>query len=41
MLAVEKFLMPFPGSGILVMLTYGMAQFMIVDGSLRHLQTAK
>ncbi|WP_162946547.1 lysoplasmalogenase [Chitinophaga barathri] len=40
-LAIEKFLTPFPGSGILVMLTYGIAQWMIVDGSLRHLKTAK
>lgn len=40
-LAVEKFLMPFAGSGLVVMLTYGVAQWMIVDGSLRHLQTAE
>jgi hypothetical protein len=40
-LAVEKFLTAFPGSGIVVMLTYGTAQWMIVEGSLRHLKTER
>lgn len=41
MLAVEKFLTAFPCSGIVVMLTYGTAQWMIVEGSLRHLKTER
>lgn len=40
-LAVEKFLAAFPGGSLLVMLTYGLAQWMIVEGSLLHLKTAK
>lgn len=39
-LAVEKFHTAFPGSGMAVMLTYGIAQWMIVEGSIRHLKTA-
>jgi uncharacterized membrane protein YhhN len=41
MLAVEKFHTAFPGSSILVMLTYGIAQWMIVEGSIKRLKTMK
>lgn len=40
-LAIEKFHTAFPGSSILVMLTYGIAQWMIVAGSIKHLKTVK
>ncbi|MGX5818352.1 lysoplasmalogenase [Chitinophaga lutea] len=39
-LAVEKFHTQLPGGGILVMLTYGLAQWLIVNGGIRHLQPA-
>ncbi|AWO01704.1 hypothetical protein DLD77_08325 [Chitinophaga alhagiae] len=35
-LAVEKFHTAFTGAGLLVMLTYGLAQWMIVEGSARY-----
>lgn len=38
MLAIEKFYMDFPGSSGLIMLTYGCAQWMIVEGSTRYLK---
>lgn len=41
MLATEKFYTSFPGSSLLVMLTYGLAQWMIVDGSVKYLKTVK
>lgn len=34
LLAVNKFLEPFAGAGLLIMLTYGLAQFLIVRGSI-------
>lgn len=37
-LAINKFMRPFTGAGVLVMLTYGMAQFFIVSGSILALQ---
>lgn len=40
-LATEKFYLSFPGSSLLVMLTYGLAQWMIVDGSIKYLKTVK
>jgi uncharacterized membrane protein YhhN len=40
-LATEKFYTSFPGSSLLVMLTYGLAQWMIVDGSVKYLKTVK
>lgn len=40
-LATEKFHASFPGSALLVMLTYGLAQWMIVDGSVKYLKTIK
>lgn len=38
-LAIEKFYSPFPQSSILVMLTYGIAQWLIVEGSIKHLKS--
>jgi uncharacterized membrane protein YhhN len=35
-LAINKFYHPFEGAGIIVMLTYGLAQFFIVDGASRY-----
>lgn len=37
-LAINKFMRPFAGAGVLIMLTYGMAQFFIVSGSILVLQ---
>lgn len=39
LLAVEKFYMNIPGGSGLVMLTYGCAQWMIVEGATRHLRS--
>lgn len=41
LLAVNKFLEPFTGAGLLIMLTYGLAQFFIVRGSILVFQKAK
>lgn len=41
LLAIEKFHTAFTGSGMLVMLTYGLAQWMIVEGSARYLETRR
>ncbi len=38
-LAIEKFYAAFPASSILVMLTYGIAQWMIVEGSIQHMKS--
>ncbi|MFM2139308.1 MAG: hypothetical protein RJA57_1615 [Bacteroidota bacterium] len=37
LLALNKFYRPFPGAGIAIMLTYGLAQFGIVTGVLKYL----
>lgn len=37
-LAINKFMRPFTGAGVIIMLTYGMAQFFIVSGSILALQ---
>lgn len=37
-LAINKFHTPFPEAGFLIMLTYGLAQFFIVWGSIRYLK---
>lgn len=37
-LAINKFMRPFTGAGVIIMLTYGMAQFFIVSGSMLALQ---
>ncbi|RFS24064.1 lysoplasmalogenase [Chitinophaga silvatica] len=39
LIAVGKFYHPFPGSDILVMLTYGLAQFGLVFGSLKYFES--
>lgn len=39
LLAVHLFYAHFPGSGVLVMLTYGCAQWLIVEGSTRYLKS--
>lgn len=41
LLAVNKFLEPFTGAGLLIMLTYGLAQFFIVRGNILVFQKAK
>jgi uncharacterized membrane protein YhhN len=41
LLAVNKFLQPFAGAGLLIMLTYGLAQFFIVRGSILVVQMGK
>ena len=41
LLAVNKFLQPFAGAGLLIMLTYGLAQFFIVRGSILAFQKKK
>jgi uncharacterized membrane protein YhhN len=41
LLAVNKFLQSFAGAGLLIMLTYGLAQFFIVRGSILVFQKAK
>jgi len=40
MLAINKFRQPFPEAGLLIMATYVLAQYLIVWGSIRHLNTA-
>jgi uncharacterized membrane protein YhhN len=37
LLAINKFYQPFPGAGMAVMLTYGLAQYGLVKGSLLYL----
>jgi uncharacterized membrane protein YhhN len=37
-LAINKFMRSFTGAGVIIMLTYGMAQFFIVSGSILVLQ---
>lgn len=37
-LAINKFMRPFTGAGVIIMLTYDMAQFFIVSGSILVLQ---
>jgi uncharacterized membrane protein YhhN len=36
LLAINKFMNPFPGAGFMVMLTYISAQYLIVEGLIRH-----
>lgn len=37
-LAVNKFYSPFEGAGIVIMLTYGLAQLLIVTGAIRYIR---
>lgn len=39
-LAINKFYLPFPAAGPIVMLTYGLAQWLIIKGILTYLQQA-
>ncbi len=38
-LAVNKFYSPFPPAGAMIMLTYGIAQYLIVNGACRYIQS--
>lgn len=40
-LAINKFLQPFEGAGVLIMFTYCLAQYLIVEGALQHEQHNK
>ena len=40
LLAINKFYLSFDGAGILIMLTYGMAQLFIVEGASRYIRSA-
>jgi uncharacterized membrane protein YhhN len=37
-LAINRFVLPFEHAPFFIMLTYGVAQFLIVDGSIRNLR---
>jgi uncharacterized membrane protein YhhN len=37
MLAINKFYQPFEAASVLIMLTYGLAQFFIVEGAIRYI----
>jgi uncharacterized membrane protein YhhN len=39
-LAINKFYRPLPSAGFVIMLTYGMAQFFIVDGAARYIRAS-
>lgn len=39
-LAVNKFYQPFEAAGIVIMLTYGLAQFLIVKGAIRYIRSS-
>lgn len=38
-LAINKFYQPFEAAGVLIMLTYGLAQLFIVEGAIRYLRS--
>lgn len=40
-LAVNKFYQPFAGAGVLIMITYGLAQLYIVTGAVCYIQSSK
>lgn len=40
-LAVNKFYRPFEGAGIIIMITYGLAQFCIVNGAVEYIRNSK
>jgi uncharacterized membrane protein YhhN len=40
LLAINKFYQPFEAAGILIILTYGLAQLFIVEGAIRYIRTA-
>jgi uncharacterized membrane protein YhhN len=39
-LAVNKFYQAFEAAGIVIMLTYGLAQFLIVEGAVRYIRSS-
>ena len=39
-LAVNKFYQAFETAGIVIMLTYGLAQFLIVEGAIRYIRSS-
>jgi uncharacterized membrane protein YhhN len=41
LLAMNKFYSPFDAAGILIMLTYGLAQMLLVLGAVRYITTQK
>ena len=41
LLAINKFYMPFEAAGVLIMLTYGLAQLFIVEGTVKYIRGAK
>lgn len=41
LLAINKFDEPFPSAGYLIMLTYGLAQFSIIEGGIRYISSVK
>jgi hypothetical protein len=40
-LAINKFYQPFEAAGVLIMLTYGLAQFFIVQGAIKYIRGQK
>ncbi len=40
-LAVNKFYQPFEAAGVLIMLTYGLAQFFIIQGAIKYIRGQK
>ena len=40
-LAINKFYMPFDLAGTFIMLTYGFAQYLIVQGAVKYIQAGK
>jgi uncharacterized membrane protein YhhN len=40
-LAINKFYQPFEAAGVLIMLTYGLAQFFIVEGAIKYIRGLK
>jgi len=40
LLAINKFYSSFEGAGLLIMLTYGLAQLFITEGAIRYIRSA-
>jgi uncharacterized membrane protein YhhN len=41
MLAINKFMQPLPFASLLIMTTYILAQYLIVEGAIKHYQTER
>jgi uncharacterized membrane protein YhhN len=41
LLAIDKFYQPLPFAGVLIILTYGLAQLFITTGAISYIQTGK